>query len=273
MTPREFPKSRLALPSAVLAVLAVLGIALWVRADPASPPFQGLDDAWLRFLDGPREGPLWTAADAFHHGGGRPATIAMLLFALALTAVRRWRSALFAVAAFLATYALTYALKHLGGRPRPEEVMVAVSSPAFPSGHSSRMACLVVILAVVAVPAAARRLWWPIGALLVLGMMWARTWQHAHWLTDTIGGAAVGLGVSVLCWRAFDPMLRRERQERAAGAGGPAQTHEARSGMEDLSSAAPPPARGRPMSNWIPFVEEASDPANWPTSDPGDLPT
>src|SRR5699024_7044566 len=135
--------------------------------------------------------------------------------------------------AFLTTYAATAVLKHLGDRPRPEDIMVAVSSPAFPSDHSSRVACLVVVIAVVAIPVAARRWWWPVGALLVLGMMWARTWQHAHWRTDTIGGVATGLGVSVLCWRVFDAMLRREREGREAGPGDEARTGEACTGVED----------------------------------------
>lgn len=233
MPPREFPRSRLVPLFAALAVSAVLGLALWVRADPVSPPFQGLDDAWLRLMGGPHEGPLWAVAEGFDHGGGRIGSVAVPALALALTAVRRWRSALFVLAAVLATHVVTDALKYIGDRPRPGGIMVEVASPAFPSGHSSRMACLVVVIAVVATPVAARRWWWPIGALLVLGMMWARTWQHAHWLTDTFGGVATGLGVSVLCWWAFDAMLRREREGREAGPGDGARTGEARTGMED----------------------------------------
>jgi membrane-associated phospholipid phosphatase len=215
MLPRAFPRRSVAIPAAVLLILATLAAALWVRADPLSPPSQPLDDAWLRLMEGPHEGFPWVVAEVFNHGVRGPfAGVALLLFAGALTAVRRWRSALFALTAFTATYAVTGVLKTIGERDRPEEILVSVSSNAFPSGHSSRMACVVVIVGVVAIPAVARLWWWPVGTLLVLGMMWARTWQHAHWLTDTVGGVATGVGTSMLCWWAFDAMLRRERSLR-----------------------------------------------------------
>lgn len=212
----------------------VLAVALWVRLDPASPPFQPLDDAWLGLMGGAHGGLPWAVAEGFDHGAeGRIAGAALLSSAGVLTALRRWRSALFVLTAFAATAAVTGLLKTIGDRPRPEDIMVDVSSNAFPSGHSSRVACLVVVVAVVAIPAAGRW-WWPVGALLVLGMVWARTWQHAHWLTDTIGGVATGLGVAMLCWRAFDPMLRRERSQRAGGdPEAPPRSGDARSGAAD----------------------------------------
>ncbi|WP_051325507.1 phosphatase PAP2 family protein [Glycomyces tenuis] len=245
MLPRAFPRRRIAIPAAVLLLLVPLVAALWVRADPLTPPSQPLDDAWLRLMDGPHEGLPWAVAEVFNHGAdGRFAGVALLLFAGVLTALRRWRSALFALTVFTATYAVTGVLKTIGERARPEDILVSVSSNAFPSGHSSRMACVVVIIAVTAIPAAARFWWWAVGALLVLGMMWSRTWQHAHWLTDTVGGVATGLGVVMLCWWAFDPMLRRERLRRSAADGdGLARTGDARSAADGLALAGPPPAR------------------------------
>ncbi|WP_156926129.1 phosphatase PAP2 family protein [Glycomyces arizonensis] len=247
MLPREFPKPRLAVPAAAAMLLAVLAVALWVRADPASPPFQGLDDDWLRLMGGPHDGLPWAAAEAFNHGGGRFSAVALMVLAVVLTAVRRWRSALFAITAFLATYAVTEVFKHIADRPRPDSVMVTVTSQSFPSGHSSRAACVVVLLAVVAIPVAARYWWWAVGALLVLSMMWARTWQHAHWLTDTLGGVATGLGVTLLCWWAFGTMLRLERSQRSAREPDDlARTGEVPSATSGLPLRCPParPSRG-----------------------------
>ena len=196
---------------AALGLLAVLITALIVRADPASPPFQAVDEAWLRGMAGTDGGALWTIANAFDRIGARPGAYAIVLVAAVLVAVRRPASAIYATAAVAATYAVVFGLKALADRPRPEGGMVEVASSAFPSGHSARMAAFVIVLTAVVVPAAARRWWWPVAVLLVPAMMWARTWQQAHWLTDTFAGAVVGTGVSLLCLAAFEPMLRRER--------------------------------------------------------------
>ncbi|MCH7230225.1 phosphatase PAP2 family protein [Glycomyces sp. L485] len=239
MTPRAFPTSRLALPLALVLPLAVLAIALWVRADPASPPFQGLDDAWLRLMNGGRDQPLWFVADAFDNSGGRIGVLSALLLASILVAWRRWRSAVFALAAVSATHLAIALIKLVGDRDRPTGIMVDASSNAFPSGHSARMASVVVVLTVVAIPVAAGRWWWPLAAALVLAMMWSRTWQHAHWLSDTICGAATGIGVSMLCWRACGPLLERERAEILA------RTRDDPSEPEALPLAGPPPDRPR----------------------------
>jgi membrane-associated phospholipid phosphatase len=45
-------------------------------------------------------------------------------------------------------------------------------------------------------------------------MMLARNWQHAHWLTDTVAGAATGAAVAVFTWWALSPLLDRERALR-----------------------------------------------------------
>ncbi|GAB3236280.1 hypothetical protein GCM10027447_34470 [Glycomyces halotolerans] len=213
MLPRAFRRRRLTVV-AVALLAATLLVAVLVRTDPLSPPFQGLDDAWLRLMAGPRDGLLWGLAEAFNHGGSTRGLLLVFLPAVVLLAARRWWSALFAVTAVSLTYVVVDLLKLVGDRPRPEEVLVDVVTDAFPSGHAARMASIVLVATVIAIPVGARW-WWPVAVALVLGMMWSRTWQYAHWLTDTVGGAATGLGVSLLCWRAFDPLLERERRRRA----------------------------------------------------------
>ena len=58
------------------------------------------------------------------------------------------------------------------------------------------------------------RLWVLIvGIAYVLLMALSRTALHAHWLSDTIGGALIGVGVVLLIAGAFAPLLARERSE------------------------------------------------------------
>lgn len=235
MTPNRFPKSRLVLVLAVAVPLAVLGDALWVRADPANPPWQGLDDWWNRLVGGPDEGLMWNFAEFFNRAGAEPGLVGYGLVVLALLALRRWRSAILVCAALAATAMAVDLVKHVAERPRPADIMVETASMAFPSGHAARMAAFVVVIAAVAIPARYLKVWWPIGVLLTIAMMLARNWQHAHWLTDTIAGAALGWGVAALAWWAMTPLLDRERAQREGSVSAPADAGATGTSAERLS--------------------------------------
>jgi len=216
MTPNRFPASRLLLVLSIAVPPAVLGDALWVRSDPTGPPWQGLDDRWNGLVGGPDSGPWWSLAQFLNRLGGEPGLVVLAVGVIVLLLMRRWRSAVYVCAVVAATSLVVDLIKSVPDRPRPADIMVHTASWSFPSGHSARMAAFVVVIAVVAVPARNLRVWWPIAALLTLAMMWARTWQHAHWLTDTIGGAATGWAVATFLWWALTPLLDRERALREA---------------------------------------------------------
>ncbi|SDK61836.1 Membrane-associated phospholipid phosphatase [Glycomyces sambucus] len=216
MTPNGFPKSRTALALAVLVPLAVVGDALWIRLAPGAPPWQALDDSWNGLVGGPADGVRWQLAQLLNRLGGDPGLALLAIAVVALLIVRRWRSAVFALAAVAASALVVDLAKRVGERPRPLDVMVETGSWAFPSGHAARMAAFVVIVAVVWIPARHLRTWWPVAVFLTVLMMGARTWQHAHWLTDTVGGAAIGWAVAALVWFACTPLLDRERELREA---------------------------------------------------------
>jgi undecaprenyl-diphosphatase len=44
-------------------------------------------------------------------------------------------------------------------------------------------------------------------------MMWQRTLTNAHWLSDTVAGAALGLGGALLLWWFMQPWLDAEQRE------------------------------------------------------------
>lgn len=219
-------------PAVLVVGLVFLGAAalsaLVVRSDAAEPPFQGLDDRWLIWMGGPHQGPYSAAATALDWFGG-PVGALLPLSLLVLLLVRgRRASAGFLLAAYLGGNMLVVqGLKHLVDRPRPADPLVRVDHGSFPSGHAATAALLVIVVGALLVPAARRRAWWFGGAAFTLAMMWSRTWLHAHWLSDTVAGAAAGAGAGLLTWWLFHPALARERvraHDRRGAAEGAAVT-------------------------------------------------
>ncbi|MGW6982048.1 phosphatase PAP2 family protein, partial [Streptomyces sp. NPDC054932] len=201
-------RSRGVLGAGLLLLGAAVLTALVVRSDVAQPPFQGLDDRWLVRMGGPHDGAYRAAAMTLDLFGGPVGALLPLSLLVLLLVRRRWVSAGFLLAANLGGNMLVVqGLKHLVDRPRPADPLVRVDHGSFPSGHAATAALLVVVLGVLLVPAARRRAWWIGGTAFALAMMWSRTWLHAHWLSDTVAGAAVGAGVGLLAWWLFQPAL------------------------------------------------------------------
>ncbi|MFI8500900.1 phosphatase PAP2 family protein [Streptomyces sp. NPDC085524] len=195
-----------------LALLGAAGLAaLVVRSDVTDPPFQGLDDRWLRWMGGPHDGVYEVLASALNLFGGPVGVIVPLALLTFLLVRRRWVSAGFLLAVHLGGNLLVVqTLKNVVDRPRPANPLVRVDHGSFPSGHAATAALLVVAVGILLVPVVRRRAWWLGGAVFTLAMMWSRTWLHAHWLSDTVAGAAAGAGAGLLVWWLFQPALARE---------------------------------------------------------------
>ncbi|MFE2474452.1 phosphatase PAP2 family protein [Streptomyces sp. NPDC059389] len=197
---------------AVLLLGSAAALALTVRADVANPPFQGADERWLAWMGGPHEGFPAAVAAALDWFGGPLGVVVPLSLLVFLLVRGRLVSAGFLLGAYLVgSMPVVQGLKHLVDRPRPADPMVRVDHGSFPSGHAAGAALLVVLVGVLLVPAARRRAWWVGGTVFTLAMMWSRTWLHAHWLSDTVAGAAAGAGTALLAWWALSPALARER--------------------------------------------------------------
>lgn len=140
-------------------------------------------------------------------GGGWFGVFAVpLIVAIALFVVRRPWSALFFLAAEIASAGVVQILKHLFGRARPEDILVISDYGSFPSGHTANAATLAAA-AFVLFP----RIWVAlVGTAWVLLMALSRTYLHAHWLSDTLGGALVGVGVVLILAAIFAGPLQRE---------------------------------------------------------------
>jgi undecaprenyl-diphosphatase len=171
---------------------------------PAATPWQRLlqadrdTSARLRYAEKP--GRLRRAAIFLAHSGdswfwGIGLAIIWLLSG---AAGKTW--ALRLVLAIIGTAGLVFVVKRLFKRQRPKGEWGAIyrkTDPhSFPSGHAARMALLLVLAAALGPAWLAWLLlvWAPLVAL-------ARVAMGVHYLSDVIGGAAVGLVVGLaLAW-------------------------------------------------------------------------
>ncbi|MCZ0985541.1 phosphatase PAP2 family protein [Streptomyces diastatochromogenes] len=195
------------------AVLAT-GLALLGNGRPA---FQNLDDRWMNAMQGAPGGAATSLARAFDVLGGPLGVILPLTLTGCLGIYGRWRSGLFVfVAGVVSNIVVVLPLKQLVDRPRPPHPWVLVGEGSFPSGQVFTVTTLLLAAGVVLFPPRARRWWWLVAAALIALTMWSRTWLHAQWLSDTVAGAAAGVGVVLLLWSAFARLLGEEARRAAA---------------------------------------------------------
>lgn len=194
-----------AVVGAVLIVLAViLGIALALEGG------QTHIDSWWNATVAvlfPPSLPLSFALNGI--GGGWFATYVIPLGGVVVFALfRRWREGLFFLVALAGSAVLVQLWKAVFGRLRPEDILVISDHGSFPSGHTANAATLAMV-AVILFP----RVWVAVvGAAWVLLMAFSRTQVHAHWLSDTVGGALIGAGAALVVAALFTPFLARDRR-------------------------------------------------------------
>ena len=114
-----------------------------------------------------------------------------------------YRTATWVLAAILLVAPLTTLLKELFGRVRPDFDLggARYESLSYPSGHSSGIATLVVVALVLAWPVLAPRARGAavaLGGALVVLVGLTRMWLGVHFLSDVLGGWALGIGWSLL---------------------------------------------------------------------------
>lgn len=217
--------------TALLLGAVVLG---WVVVEAFGGTVEGLDPAWNRLMAQLRQPWMLAIAHAMNViGGGWIAILVVPVLVLGvLLALRRWRAAVYAAAAFLVSVGLTQLIKEIFGRARPEDLLVASDFGSFPSGHTANAATIAVVLAVVF-----PRPWVAVaGAVWTVAMALSRTVLSVHWLTDTVGGALVGAGAALIAAALLRGSLRSDAERWGTRA---QTTHE--SAVED-----PPMPRIRP---------------------------
>ncbi|MGU3500230.1 phosphatase PAP2 family protein [Mycobacterium sp. C31M] len=192
----------LALGTTLLTCAVILGWAISARGNH---PLAG-DTAWNRYLAEHVAG-RWLdvlAATTDVSGGFIGGIVMVVVCAAALLAAGRRRDAGYLMAAGTFSVVCVQVLKHLFGRPRPDEIIVLTDFGSFPSGHVANAATL----AVAAMLLVRRAAVVVAGALWVLLMAFSRTYLHAHWVSDVLGGALTGVGAALMVAAMLRPTVR-----------------------------------------------------------------
>lgn len=134
--------------------------------------------------------------------GDTPVLLGVLVCGSAWLAIRgRTQAALHWFATGASAAALTQLLKVVVAAPRPMPLYDGISAFSFPSSHASLSVAVYGFLAVlVARELTPARRWIPYVtvAMLVIPIVFTRLYLGAHWLSDVLGGLALGLACLAL---------------------------------------------------------------------------
>lgn len=166
------------------------------------PALTGFDEWLSGVLIATRDAPGITPLALFANdvGGGILGTwVIPVVVALMIVLLRRPWGAAYFLAASIASALFVQIIKNVVARPRPAEIAVHSDFGSFPSGHTANAATAVVALALIF----GWRWLVGIGTVWVLFMAWSRITLGAHWPTDTIAGALLGIAIALLVWPIF----------------------------------------------------------------------
>jgi undecaprenyl-diphosphatase len=190
-------------PPDVVAALASLGVGAATTALVHAPPtrvlVQRVDDAWYHLLQRTHS-PSRTAVSRTLDVAFGTTIDWTVRVAVTAQLVRRRRWA--ALAAWTVTIGLGEVsvgpLKSVVDRPRPGAPMTRTTMTSYPSGHALAAATTApgIVIALVP-PGPDRRRWLAVAVPLGGATALSRTFLNAHWLSDVVGGFALGTGYAL----------------------------------------------------------------------------
>ena len=138
-------------------------------------------------------------AKALDFVGSTPVTAPLILVVGAWLAFRkRWQALTTWVLAMTVSQLFIGPVKNIYDRPRPPMPLVETSSWSFPSGHAVAGAAIAVALVIVLIPPGPKRRGWEVAAAsFAVAMALSRVYLRAHWLTDVVAGASLGVAIAL----------------------------------------------------------------------------
>jgi membrane-associated phospholipid phosphatase len=193
--------------AACAVVLTLLGWAVVTHRAPLMSVDRSVSTAL--YVGDDRSLLVWVLLQVATGPGSFGVRMVLFLPVLVWLVLRRsWWTAAWVLTATALVSPLTDVLKELVGRQRPQfaEGGARYESLSFPSGHCSGIATLVTVALVLGWPLpapAARRVWLAVGVVLVVLVGLTRMWLGVHFVSDVVGGWALGLGWTLLVVVAF----------------------------------------------------------------------
>jgi undecaprenyl-diphosphatase len=174
----------------------------------------GFDRAILLALRQPGDpakplGPLWlqvAARDVTSLGSPAVLTLITLTVLGFLGLKRQWRAALFVLGSICGGTAVSFALKELVQRPRPDFVAAVAQTQtySFPSGHAflSAVTFLTLGTLLARVQRQAEVKIYLLGVAIAITVLVgiSRVYIGVHWPTDVLAGWCAGAAWAILCW-------------------------------------------------------------------------
>jgi undecaprenyl-diphosphatase len=215
----------LALSATVLAGIVVGVLALVIRTSDA---LAGVDSAAARWAQDHGSATTHRILEDVTSVASTEWVAAIALAVGAVELVRvpsRWIP-VFLVVVVAGDSAVTNLVKEAVDRARPTlDPAAATLGPSFPSGHSSTAAATFAALALLAGrrrPDAQKAVLAGLAVGLAVAVACSRVLLDVHWLSDVVGGLALGWGWFALCAAAFGGWMLRFAAPVEAGAGAPA---------------------------------------------------
>jgi undecaprenyl-diphosphatase len=193
-----------------LVVVGVLGLGVHTDFAPQMDVDGAVSEAV--YVGDDRATALNWLLEALTTPGGAAFRLVVFLAVLAwLVRRRQWPVAVWVLTAVVLIGPLTSLLKELFGRIRPDfdQGGARLESLSFPSGHSSGIATLVTVALILAWPVLApraRRLWVSVGVVVVVLVGLTRMLLGVHYLSDVVGGWALGVAWTLAVAVVFDAM-------------------------------------------------------------------